>query len=139
MLCKPPPVWSIPLVVVLSFTLSATGCTTSDYRAARDACTAQWFDKIPPQHETRHVTRYRNQDIPDGTETCTVERVRDSADPNRLIYTTKRTCVPNTKRVKVSYLKAVTVDLRKEHRDSAIRACVTQSCRATHGNPDCRS
>lgn len=140
MTCKRPLVWSVPWwVVVLSFALSATGCATSDYRAARDACAAQWFDKVPPEHETRQVTRYRYEDIPDGTETCTVERIRDSSEPDRVIYTTKRTCVPNTKRAKVAYRILVNVDLRKEQRDAAIRVCVAQSCRASHGNPDCRA
>ncbi len=119
--------------------LAMAGCSTPEYRVARDTCTAQWLQKMPPEYETRETTLVRHEDVPDGTETCTTERIRDASDPNRVVHTMKRTCTPNTKRVEVPYLALETVDIRKSARDAGIRACTARFCLASHGNVSCGS
>ena len=81
----------------------------------------------------------RYEDVPDGTETCTTERIRDASDPDRVAHTTKRTCAPNTKRVVVPCLALETADVRKSARDAGIRACTVRFCLASHGNVSCGS
>ena len=117
--------------------LTMAGCTTPDYRAARDACAVQWLQKMSPKYETRETTLIRYEDVPDGTETCTTERIRDTSDPYRVVYTTRRTCAPNTKRVEVPYLALETIDVRKSARDARIRDCTARFCLASHGNVSC--
>ena len=115
------------------------GCSTPEYRAARDTCAAQWLRKTPPECETRETTLVRHEDVPDGTETCTAERIRDASDPERVVHTTKRTCAPNTKRVEVPCLALETADVRKSARDAGTRACTARFCLAGHGNVSCGS
>ena len=117
--------------------LTMAGCATPEYRAVRDSCAAQWLQKMSPEYETRETTLFRYEEVPDGTETCTTERIRDTQDPDRVVYTTKRTCTPNTKRIEVPYLALETIDVRKTARDAQIRDCTARSCRASHGNVSC--
>ncbi len=107
--------------------------------AAPSAAEPQARPQAAPTGETRETMLVRHEDVPDGTETCTAERVRDASDPERVVHTAKRTCAPNTKRVEVPCLALETADVRKRARDAGTRACTARFCLASHGNVSCGS
>lgn len=115
------------------------GCSTPEYRAAKDACTVEWTAKIPPKYVTEVVTRHRFEKVPDGTETCTTEVTSDRSDPLRYKYTHQRKCTPNMKEVEVPYEVQETIDIRAGMRNARIGDCSAQRCLASHGNVSCDS
>ena len=125
--------------ILLATLLVLSGCATPEYYAARDSCTVEWNSRLPPEYEIRTTTRYRTEEVPDGTETCTTEVVHDNSDPHRSVYTTRRTCAPNMEQVLVPYEVQYEVDIHKETRKARVRDCTAQRCVASHGNVSCKS
>ena len=124
--------------LVVAF-LAVAGCATPEHRAALDACTVEWNSRIPAVYEVRSMTRYRIEEVPDGTETCTREVVHDKSDPLRSSYVTRHTCTPNVKEVRVPYEVQQKIDIRADERSARIRDCAARRCLASHGNVACES
>ena len=129
---------SFRVLLCLAAALVVAGCASPEKRASRAACAAEWASRIPPEYETRVVTRHRVEEVPDGTETCTVETVLDTTTPNRRRYKTVETCTPNTHEREVAYEVERTVDLRSAERNALVRDCVAKRCMASHGNVSCK-
>ncbi|MBC6406736.1 MAG: hypothetical protein GDA40_00860 [Rhodobacteraceae bacterium] len=125
------------VLAVLGSALAVAGCSTPEYRAERSLCADRWFAQIPPEYQDRLVLRYEKEEQPDGTQTCTTEHVRDSSNPARVVYTTRRECKPNTKTVTVPRYEVETIDTRKRERDQKIDACTARACLSLYGNAAC--
>ncbi|MDE0303570.1 MAG: hypothetical protein OXI87_01610 [Albidovulum sp.] len=65
--------------------------------------------------------------------------VHDNSDPLRSVFTTRRTCSPNTMLVSVPYRDHKEVDVRADERDARIRDCAARRSLASHGNVSCES
>ncbi len=126
-------------LILLATFLALAGCETPEFYAARDACKVEWNSRLPPEYEILTTTRYRTEEVPDGTETCTTEVIHDTSDPHRSVYTTRRTCAPNMEQVMVPYEVHTEVDIHKEVRAARIRDCAARRCLSSHGNVSCES
>ena len=124
--------------ILVAACLVLAACTTPERRAALDACTLEWHSRMPAEHESRTVTRHRLEEVPDGTETCITETVRDRSDPLRSRYTTRRTCTPNMKEIRIPYQVRQEVDIHAEDRNVRIRDCAARRCLASHGSVSCK-
>ncbi|MBC7157708.1 MAG: hypothetical protein H5U20_09365 [Rhodobacteraceae bacterium] len=101
-------------------------CTTPEYRAERDICSAEWLKRIPPLYERQTVNRIRYEQRPTGVTHCTTTG-------------TTTTCVDEMRSVAIPYVSVETVDVNAGRRKTRIDACAAQACLARYGNTTCEA
>lgn len=102
------------------------GCGTPEYRAQKDTCEAEWYQKIPPNLTQRLVTLYRTEQRPTGQINCST-------------FGAYTNCNQVMRTVSIPYQSLQTVDLNKGQRDVQVDACTQQACLAKYGNAECKS
>ncbi|MCR9175651.1 MAG: hypothetical protein NXI19_06585 [Alphaproteobacteria bacterium] len=116
---------SVPKLFGLGGLLLLSGCATTEFYQARDACRAEWYARIPERIEQRLVNETRYEERFTGETVCTTNN--DVTN-----------CVQQTRRVPVTYPVVKNFDLNEPKRTPRINACVIDLCLNRFGNPDCK-
>lgn len=117
--------FSVPLLVVVAFSLLVSACATKEYRQEESACEAVWLQQMPPNYQQRTVEKFRSVQVPTGEVRC------------QSIGTTTRCRQIMTTQL-VPYTALETVDVAKPGRDANIDQCAEERCLKKFGNRECK-
>ena len=112
-------------LIFLTMVLILCGCQTTEYRAQKSYCFAEWIDKIPEDRQQTITTDYRYELQPTGTFSY-----KDTLEG-------KTVAVPEYKKVRIPYQVVGFFDANAKRRNGKINACIVRACTTKFGNAVC--
>ena len=105
------------------------GCSTPEYRQARNQCAYQAYQQYPINNITQVVSVQRPVQVPTGQTNCTTDYFGNTATTS---------CQQVMRTEFRNFQETVVVDTNQNGRNNAINYCAAQTCMNTYGNSDCK-
>ena len=121
---------SMNKITVLLLMFILVGCSTPEYRSAKNECSYDAFQKYPINNVSSIITLTRAVQVPTGQTNCTTQYIGNYADTQ---------CTQIMRTEYVPYQQSVVTDTNANSRQSAINSCAAQLCYSRYGNADCKS
>jgi len=117
-------------IATLIVILILSGCSTAEYRSAKNECSYDAFQKYPVNNVSTVITLTRAVQVPTGQTNCTTQYIGNYADTQ---------CTQIMRTEYVPYQQNIVTDTNASSREGAISSCASQLCYSRYGNADCKS
>ncbi len=117
-------------IFALLLILLTAGCSTPEFRNARNSCYNDALQKYPIYNVSSVITATRPVQVPTGQTNCT-----SRVTPFGRIETE---CTQVMKTEYVPYQQNVVNDANADNRERAINSCAVEICYRAYGNANCK-
>lgn len=117
-------------IFALVIVLLTAGCSTPEYRNARNSCYYDALQQYPVNNITSVVTLTRPVQVPTGQSECT-SRVRGSRIDTECTQIMRTDYVP--------YQQSVVSDSNANIRERVVNVCAEAVCYRAYGNANCKT
>jgi len=120
----------IKFILFLASTLFLCGCSTPEYRNAKNECSYEALRQHPINNVASVVSKKRPIQVPTGQTNCTTTYLGYIADTQ---------CTQVMRTEYVPYQETVVIDTNENARESAMNFCAARLCYNRFGNAECKS
>ena len=118
-------------IFALVIVLLTAGCSTPEYRNARNSCYYDALQQYPIYNVASVVTLTRTVQVPTGQTNCTTRYT--------LMGTAETQCTQVMRTEYVPYQQSVVSDANANIRESVINNCAAAICNRAYGNTNCKT
>jgi hypothetical protein len=118
-------------IFALVIVLLVAGCSTPEYRNARNSCYYDALQQYPVNNVSSVVTLTRPVQVPTGQSECT-SRVRGTGRIDTECTQIMRTDY-------VPYQQSVVSDANANIRERVVNSCAAAACNRAYGNANCKT
>ena len=118
-------------IFALVIVLLTAGCSTPEYRNARNSCYYDALQQYPIYNVASVVTLTRPVQVPTGQTNCTTRYT--------LMGTAETQCTQVMRTEYVPYQQSVVSDANANIRESVINSCAAAICNRAYGNTNCKT
>ena len=106
------------------------GCTTPEFRQARNECAPEAFRLYPVHRVPTLVTHTRPVQVPTGQTHCVTTQTGNVSNT---------ACQQLMRTDFVPYMESVMVDVNASQRETLMSQCAAQVCSTRYGNAECKT
>jgi len=118
-------------IFALVIVLLTAGCSTPEYRNARNSCYYDALQQYPIYNVASVVTLTRPVQVPTGQTNCTTRYT--------LMGTAETQCTQVMRTEYVPYQQSVVSDANANIRESVVNSCAAAICNRAYGNTNCKT
>ena len=118
-------------IFALVIVLLTAGCSTPEFRNAKNSCYYDALQKYPIYNVSSVVTLTRPVQVPTGQTNCTTRYT--------LMGTAETQCTQVMRTEYVPYQQSVVTDANADSRERAVNSCAVEICYKAYGNANCKT